>query len=168
MGVPRRVSVVAGAFTVVATITAAGTLMGAPPATADNSRLNSSVVSNVYTVQRQAGCTGELVADPRLRLAAQQHAVDLVTTADLNGDTGSDGSTVASRANAAGFSGPVAETVATNPALAISSLQLINQWYFDPAALAIMQDCRYTKIGVWSENSLARTVVVAVYGQPVS
>jgi hypothetical protein len=31
-----------------------------------------------------------------------------------------------------------------------------------------MQDCRNTAIGVWSENSLDRTVVVAVYGQPAS
>jgi hypothetical protein len=29
-----------------------------------------------------------------------------------------------------------------------------------------MRDCGYTKIGVWSENGLDRTVVVAVYGQP--
>jgi hypothetical protein len=27
-----------------------------------------------------------------------------------------------------------------------------------------MQDCAFTEIGVWSENSLDRTVVVAVYG----
>jgi hypothetical protein len=29
-----------------------------------------------------------------------------------------------------------------------------------------MQDCANTAIGVWSENSLSRSVVVAVYGQP--
>ena len=29
---------------------------------------------------------------------------------------------------------------------------------------AIMRNCGYTDIGVWSENSLERTVVVAVYG----
>jgi hypothetical protein len=29
-----------------------------------------------------------------------------------------------------------------------------------------MQNCAYSQIGVWSENSLDRTVVVAVYGQP--
>ncbi|MFM9033064.1 MAG: CAP domain-containing protein, partial [Mycobacterium sp.] len=41
-----------------------------------------------------------------------------------------------------------------------------NQWYNDPRAFAIMSDCRNTAIGVWSENSLDRSVVVAVYGQP--
>jgi hypothetical protein len=29
-----------------------------------------------------------------------------------------------------------------------------------------MQNCAYTTMGVWSENSLDRTVVVAVYGHP--
>jgi hypothetical protein len=64
-------------------------------------------------------------------------------------------------------SGDVAETVAINPALAISGLELIRQWYYNPSYLTIMQDCRYTQIGVWSQHRLDRTVVVAVYGQPV-
>jgi hypothetical protein len=37
-------------------------------------------------------------------------------------------------------------------------------WYYDPTRLAIMQDCTHTEIGVWSDNALDRTVVVAVYG----
>jgi len=35
-----------------------------------------------------------------------------------------------------------------------------------PASVAIMSDCTSSQIGVWSENSSDRTVVVAVYGQP--
>ena len=31
---------------------------------------------------------------------------------------------------------------------------------------AIMANCANTAVGVWSENSIDRTVVVAVYGQP--
>jgi hypothetical protein len=45
-------------------------------------------------------------------------------------------------------------------------IELLNQWYYNPAYLAIMQNCANAEIGVWSENSLDRTVVVAVYGQP--
>ena len=62
--------------------------------------------------------------------------------------------------------GKVAETVAINPALAISGIGPINQWCYHPAYPAIMRDCANTVIGVWSANSLHRTVVVAVYGQP--
>lgn len=151
------------------TVVAAAALTAAhcmPVARADNSRLNKSVVSNVYTVQRQAGCTNRLNVSPPLQLAAQWHAIDVLNNRDLDGDIGSDGSTVTDRARAAGFTGTVAETVAINPALAISGLELINMWYHDPHDYSIMSDCGNTLIGVWSENSLDRTVVVAVYGKP--
>jgi hypothetical protein len=144
----------------------AGAAVATPSALADNSRLNNSVVSNVYTLQHQAGCTNDIKINPQLRLAAQWHTLDVLNNANLDGDIGSDGSMPQDRANAAGFHGKAAETVAINPALAISNLDIVNQWYHNPAAMAIIQDCANTTIGVWSENSLARSVVVAVYGQP--
>lgn len=137
-----------------------------PPARADNKRLNDSVVVNVYTIQHQAGCTNEIKVNPQLRLAAQWHAEDVVNNHNLDGDVGSDGSTPQDRASAAGFRGKVAETVAINPAIAINGIDILNQWYYNPADLSIMQDCANTAIGVWSDNSLDRSVVVAVYGQP--
>lgn len=138
----------------------------APEAAADNARLNNGVVSNVYTVRHQAGCTTKITVDPRLRLAAEWHTNDVLNNPNLDGDIGSDGSTAQSRAEAAGFRGRVFETVAINPALAINNLDVINQWYYNPDYFAIMSDCGNTAIGVWSANSLARSVVVAVYGQP--
>jgi uncharacterized protein YkwD len=145
---------------------AAAGITCAPCAHADNSRFNNSVVANVYTIQHQAGCTNDVKIDPRLRLAAQWHTDDVLNNRDLDGDAGSDGSSPQDRANAAGFHGRAAETVAINPALAISGIELLNQWYYNPAYRAIMSDCANTAIGVWSENSLDRTVVVAVYGHP--
>lgn len=138
------------------------------PATAhaDNSRLNNSVVANVYTIQHNAGCTNDVTVSPALRLAAQWHTDDVLNNRSLDGDVGSDGSTPQARAQAAGFRGTVFETVAINPAVAINNLEILNQWYYDPAALAIMSNCANTAIGVWSANSLDRSVVVAVYGQP--
>jgi len=70
------------------------------------------------------------------------------------------------RANAAGYRGIAAETVAINPAIAISGVELINQWYYRPDYMAIMSNCANSQIGVWSVNSVDRTVVVAVYGIP--
>src|ERR1700752_4855095 len=145
---------------------AADAMLATPTALADNKRLNDGVVANVYTVQHQAGCTNDVKINPQLRLAAQWHTDDVLNNRNLDGDIGSDASTPQDRAAAAGFHGTVAETVAINPALAISGVELINQWYYNPAYLAIMRDCANTAIGVWSENSLDRTVVVAVYGQP--
>ena len=150
---------VAAALTAVSSLTE-------PVARADNKRLNNSVVANVYTVQHNAGCTTDLTINPQLRLAAQWHTDDVLNNRALDGDIGSDGSTTQDRANAAGYQGNVAGTVAINPALAISGNEILRQWFAIPAYLAIMQNCAYSHVGVWSENSPDRTVVVAVYGQP--
>jgi Cysteine-rich secretory protein family len=156
-------------------VVGAGTVLGMPAAHADgdnntlipnNKRLNDGVVANVFTVQHQAGCTNDVKINPQLQLAAQRHARDVLNNRTLDGDIGSDGSTPEARASAAGYRGRVAETVAINPALAISGVELLNQWYYNPADFAIMSDCANTQMGVWSENSIDRTVVVAMYGQP--
>lgn len=154
----------------VATMLALGVvaLASSPAAGADNKRLNDSVVVNVYTLQHQAGCTNDVTKNPQLQLAAEWHARDILTNRNLNGDLGSDGSTPQDRARNAGYTGTVAQTVATNPALAINGIDILRQWYYNPAYYAVMSNCAYSQIGVWSENSLDRTVVVAVYGQPGS
>lgn len=128
--------------------------------------VNRAVISDVYTIQHNAGCTNDVVRNNALTLAAEWHADDMLANRNINDDNGSDGSTPQDRANAAGFRGKVAEIVAINPALSITNLELIRQWYYDPGAMAIMSDCANTAMGVWSENALDRTVVVAMYGQP--
>lgn len=139
---------------------------GMPTANADNKRLNDGVVANVYSIQHQRGCTNNVTISPQLQLAAEWHANDVLNNRALDGDLGSDGSTPQSRANAAGFTGIVSQTVAINPALAINGVEIMNQWYYRPDYMAIMSNCANSKMGVWSVNSLDRSVVVAVYGQP--
>jgi hypothetical protein len=137
-----------------------------PPANADNKRLNESVFVNIYTAQRENGCSTEPKLDGRLVEAARRHTLDVLYHPEVDGDIGSDGSTTQDRANGAGFVGKASETIAINPALAISGIEILSQFWNNPAYQAIMKDCSNTAIGVWSENSLARSVVVAVYGQP--
>jgi uncharacterized protein YkwD len=153
----------------------AAALLGTPTAHADNDnntlipnnkRLNDGVLANAFTVQHQAGCNNDVRPNPQLQLAAQQHTQDVLNNRALDGDVGSDGSTPQDRANAAGYHGQVAETVAINQSIAISGNDLINRWYHDPADFAIMSNCANSQMGVWSLNSPDRTVVVAVYGQP--
>jgi hypothetical protein len=132
----------------------------------NNKRFNDAVAANVYTIQRQAGCNNDLKLNPQLNLAAQSHTNDVLNNRALDSDIGSDGSTAQDRANAAGFQGTVQETVAINPALAMSGIELMRQWYYNPDYLRIMQNCANTVMGVWSENLIDRTVVVAVYGAP--
>ena len=131
-----------------------------------NARLNNSIAENVYTIQQQAGCTTDLKISPQLRQAAQWQADDVLNNRDLDGDIGSDGSTVQSRANAAGYQGVASETVMINPALAVSAIEVMNNWYYRPDYMAIMSNCANTQIGVWSDSQLDRTVLVAVYGIP--
>jgi uncharacterized protein YkwD len=162
-------------LTLPALVVATSTLLYAPGAHADgdnntlipnNKRLNDGVVANVYTMQHQAGCTNDVRINPQLQLAAQRHTHDVLTNRNLDGDIGSDGSTPQDRANAAGFRGQAAETVAINQSIAISGNDLLNRWYYNPGYKAIMSSCANSQMGVWSENSPDRTVVVAVYGQP--
>lgn len=141
-------------------------VIAAPVANADNSRLNNGVVTNVDTIKMHAGCTTDLRIKPQLQLAAQRHTIDVLNNRDLDGDLGSDGSTVQDRAQGTGYHGAVAETVAINQSMAINGLDVIGNWYSRPDYYAIMSNCANTEIGVWSENSLDRSVVVAVYGQP--
>ena len=138
----------------------------APPARADNLRLNQGVITNVDTIKKQAGCTTDLKLNLQLQFAAQQHADDMIKDPNLDDDVGSDGSTVQDRARAAGYRGKVAETVATIGSLAINGIDIMGNWYYRPDYYAIMSNCGNTQIGVWSENSFNRSVAVAVYGQP--
>jgi uncharacterized protein YkwD len=162
-------------LTLPALVVAASAMLCGPFAHADgdnntlipnNKRLNDGVVANVYTVQHQAGCTNDVRINKQLQLAAQRHTHDVMNNRNLDADTGSDGSSPQDRANAAGFRGQVAETIAINQSIAISGNDLINRWYYNPGYMAIMSNCANSQMGVWSENSPDRTVVVAVYGQP--
>src|SRR3984893_1341340 len=156
-------------------VVAAGALLSIPGAHADgdnntlipnNKRLNDSVVANVFTIEHQAGCTNDVRISPQLQLAAQWHTRDVLNNRNLDGDIGSDGSTPQDRANAAGFHGQVAETVAINQSIAISGNDLLNRWYYNPAYMAVMSNCANRQIGVWSETSPDHAVLGAVYEQP--
>src|SRR3954470_875667 len=136
MTVSRNARSVAYAIPITVSLGLTGVLMSSPGANADNKRLNDSVAVNVYTIQHQAGCTTDLKVNPQLRLAAEWHANDVLANRELDGDIGSDGSTVQDRARAGGYVGRASETVAINPALAISGIEIMNQWYYNPAYMA--------------------------------
>jgi uncharacterized protein YkwD len=157
LSIPLAVGAGVVAFAAVAPVTTAR---------ADNLRLNQGVITNVDTIKKQAGCKTDLKLNLQLQFAAQQHADDVLNNRDLDGDIGSNGSTVQDRARAAGYKGNVAETVATIGSLAINGIDIMGNWYYRPDYYAIMSNCANTQIGVWSENSSNRSVAVAVYGQP--
>ncbi|HXS86654.1 MAG TPA: CAP domain-containing protein [Mycobacterium sp.] len=163
----RRIRWLAGLVGVPLALAAPGAVgVAAPGVPGNNDRLNNGIVVNVDTIKHQAGCTTNLKINPQLQAAAQRHTIDVLNNRALDGDVGSDGSSVVDRARGAGYRGTVAETVAINQSLAINDLDVIGNWYSRPDYLAIMSNCANTHIGVWSENSVDRSVLVAVYGQP--
>src|ERR1700684_3730955 len=98
---------------VAAGIVALGPVAATPLANADNLRLNQGVITNVDTIKKQAGCNTDLRLNLQLQAAGHRQADDMLNNRNLDGDIGSDGSTVQGRARAAGYTGTVAETVAT-------------------------------------------------------
>lgn len=140
-------------------------MAGMAPAHADSKELTAAAIADVHTIRHQAGCAHDLKVDPRLQLAAQRHAIDMLNDHTLDGDIGSNGSLPHDRAREAGFDGQVAETVAVNAASAISGADLVSQWRSSAVDFAIISNCANDLIGVWSESSADRTAVVAVYGQ---
>lgn len=139
----------------------------APLAHGDYNRLNNGVAESVYGIKHQAGCTTDLKMNPALNQAAQWQADDLLNNRSLDGDIGSNGATAQGRAQAAGYRGTVAETVAILPSMSINGIDILGNWYYRPDYFAIMSNCANTQIGVrTSTNGLDRTVTVAVYGQP--
>jgi hypothetical protein len=63
-GVMSVIGKAASSMSVAGVLTVAA--LAAPIAHADNKRLNDGVVTNVYTVQHQAGCTNDVKIDPQL------------------------------------------------------------------------------------------------------
>jgi hypothetical protein len=61
-GPNRRIRCGAGIFGTL--LASAGTVTAMPAAHADNRRLNNGVVSDVYTIQHQTGCTTNLQVNP--------------------------------------------------------------------------------------------------------
>ena len=136
---------------------------GAPPPPADNT----------WSQQRRRSQRLHRAAPGRLRLpdirmipplglAAQRYARDLVSHPELGRPDRLDGSTPQSRSAAAGYPGRSARPSRSMRHWPSTPRDAITQWYHDPAAWAIMSDCANTAIGVWSENSLDRSVVVVV------
>ena len=150
----------------VAVILLGATGLAAPTAHADNKRLNDAVVSDVQSPASSG--MHEPTSSPTTRSRWPPNGTPTTcsiteTSTTTTGQTDPARRTAPTpRAFAAELPKPWRSTRRCRSAI----VQLIKQWYYDPAAMAIMLDCANTAMGVWSVNGLDRTVVVAMYGQP--
>ncbi len=101
---------------------------------------------------------GPLTDDPRLRVAAQRHADDMLRTG-LSGHIGSDGSSPRTRIADAGYSRAPAtgEIVYWGTGSAANPTQALDSWMHSPPHQAIIVNCAFTAAGfatAWDGNKM--------------
>lgn len=135
-----------------ALITVLGTATGFP-ARADD--LGSAVYSGVSQLRQTCAPIGD---DPRLTLAAQRHADDMLKTG-LNGHAGSDGSSPQARIADAGYTqtGSTGEIVYWGTGSAATPTAALDLWMKSPPHRAIILNCAFTVGGfatAWDGNKM--------------
>jgi uncharacterized protein YkwD len=135
-----------------------GALLGAPAiASADP---NPAVLDLINQQRTQAGCK-PLNQNPQLMAAADRHAKDLATPGTAFSHSGSDGSTMAQRAEAAGYNwGAIGEIITPGN----SPQDAISGWLSSPPHKASMLNC-----DKWIDGGAASSGgnYVAMFGTPL-
>lgn len=148
----RKVKI-AGAFSICTVfITALGAVAGFA-ARADD--LGTAVYSGVSRVRQTCGVLGD---DPRLTLAAQRHANDMLKNG-LGGHIGSDGSSPRARMTDAGYvtTGSTGEIVYWGTGSAATPSVALDSWMESPPHRAIILNCAFTEAGfatAWDGNKM--------------
>ena len=147
-----KVKIVAVFSICTAFITALGTVAGFA-ARADDS--GTEVYSGVNRLRQTCGVIG---SDPRLTVAAQRHANDMLKNG-VDGHIGSDGSSPQARIADAGYAKPVytGEIVYWGTGSAATPSVALDLWMESPAHRAIILNCAFTTGGFatsWDGNKM--------------
>jgi uncharacterized protein YkwD len=128
----------------VASVAVLATPASAVPAPAPDSR-KAAVIELANAERAKAGCPA-LKADATLGRAAQRHSADMANH-NFTGHTGSSGSTMVNRAEAAGYTGwrTLAENVAAGQRTAAG---VVNAWMESPGHRANILNCSLRHIGI--------------------
>jgi uncharacterized protein YkwD len=122
-------------------------------ARADDS--GAAVYSGVSRIRQTCGGLGE---DPRLTVAAQRHADDMLKSG-VGGHIGSDGSSPQARITDAGYVRPsyTGEIVYWGTGSAATPSEALDRWMESPAHRAIILNCAFTAAGfatAWDGNKV--------------
>ncbi len=148
----RKVEIVAVFSIYTVFITALGTVAGFA-ARADD--LGTAVYSGVNRLRQTCGVIGD---DPRLTVAAQRHANDMLKNG-VDGHIGSDGSSPQARITDAGYTRPsyTGEIVYWGTGFAATPSVALDLWMESPAHRAIILNCAFTAAGfatAWDGNKM--------------
>lgn len=110
---------------------------------------------------------GPLTDDPRLRVAAQRHADDMLRTG-LSGHMGSDGSSPRTRIAEAGYNRTPAtgEIVYWGTGSAANPTQALDSWMQSPPHRAIIVNCAFTAGGFATASDGNKMTVVGDFAAP--
>ncbi len=148
----RKVEIVAVFSICTVFITALDTVAGFA-ARADD--LGTAVYSGVNRLRQTCGVIGD---DPRLTVAAQRHANDMLKNG-VDGHIGSDGSSPQARIADAGYTrtGYTGEIVYWGTGSAATPSVALDLWMESPAHRAIILNCAFTAAGfatAWDGNKM--------------
>jgi uncharacterized protein YkwD len=157
----RKVKIV-GAFSICTVfITAPGTVAGFA-ARADD--LGTAVYSGVNRLRQTCGVIGD---DPRLTVAAQRHANDMLTNG-VDGHIGSDGSSPQARIADAGYvrTNYTGEIVYWGTGSAATPSVALDLWMGSPAHRAIILNCAFTAAGFATASDGNKMTAVGDFAGP--
>jgi uncharacterized protein YkwD len=142
------------AFSLCAVVTTALGAAAAFTARADD--VGAAIYDGVNQRRQTCGVIGE---DPRLTVAAQRHANDMMINGIGGGHIGSDGSSPQARIADAGYTraGHTSEIVYWGTGSLATPSAALDMWMESPAHRTIILDCTLTAVGVavaWDGNKM--------------
>ena len=143
----------------------AGPVLAAPTAHADRTAQQRRRLRRLH-VAAPAGCTNDVIRATRSTPAAQWHADDMINNRNINDDTGSDGSTPQDRANAAAVRAKRPRPWRSTRPWPSAAWNWSTSGTTTPMTWRSSGTAPTPPWGCASDNTLDRTVVVAMYGQP--
>ncbi|HTY34506.1 CAP domain-containing protein [Mycobacterium sp.] len=137
-----KVKIVAGFSICTVLVTALGAVAGFA-ARADNS--GTAIYGGINRLRQTCGVIGD---DPRLKVAAQRHADDMLKTG-VNGHVGSDGSSPQARITDAGYTrtSNTGEIVYWGTGSAATPGAALDAWMGSPPHRGIILNCAFTAAG---------------------
>ncbi|KUI11584.1 secretion protein [Mycobacterium sp. GA-1285] len=146
----------------------AATLAAVAPITAGPAHADSAddgALLNEINATRAANGCGPVAANPQLNAAAARQANDMLAN-NVRSHTGSDGSSVGQRIDAAGYTtySNVGEIIFWSTGVSAVPAAAVDWWMNSPGHRAIITDCGMTEAGVAVVRNGARAAAVGEFG----
>lgn len=157
-----KVEIVAAFSTCTVLIAALGAVAGFTARAEDS---GGAIYNGINQLRQTCGAISD---DPRLTVAAQRHANDLLVSGVGGGHIGSDGSSPQARIADAGYTrtGLTSEIVYWGTGSRATPSAALDLWMESPAHRAIILDCAFTAVGLATAWDGRKMVAVGDFAGP--